>query len=77
MAYAKVPHFIPRLRERKSYSRLALEFGILTAARSGEGRHAVFDEFDREAPWPIANKSCPEDGISRFGITAEARRKER
>ena len=30
MAYAKVPDFIPRLRERESYSRLALEFAILT-----------------------------------------------
>ena len=54
MAYAKVPDFIPRLRERESYSRLALEFAILTAARSGEVRHAVFEEFDlREKLWTI------------------------
>ena len=54
MAYAKVPDFIPRLRERESYSRLALEFAILTGARSGEVRHAVFDEFDLdEKLWTI------------------------
>lgn len=54
MPFADVPKFIPRLRERESYSRLALEFAILTAARSGEVRHAVFDEFDLEAKlWTI------------------------
>lgn len=54
MPYANVPAFIPRLRERESYSRLGLEFAILTAARSGEVRHAVFDEFDLEAKlWTI------------------------
>lgn len=54
MPYSKVSAFIPRLRERESYSRLALEFTILTAARSGEVRHAVFDEFDLEAKlWTI------------------------
>ena len=54
MPYAKVPRFIPRLRERESYSRLGLEFAILTAARSGEVRHAVFEEFDLEARlWTI------------------------
>jgi len=49
MAYGRVPAFLPRLRERESYSRLALEFAILTAARSGEVRGAVFEEFDLEA----------------------------
>ena len=54
MPYAKVPAFILRLRERESYSRLALELAILTAARSGEVRHAVFDEFDLDARlWTI------------------------
>lgn len=54
MAYANVPAFIPRLRQRESYSRLALEFAILTAARSGEVRFAAFDEFDLPAKlWTI------------------------
>jgi integrase len=54
MPYSRVPAFVPRLRERESYSRLALEFAILTAARSGEVRHAEFDEFDLSAGlWTI------------------------
>lgn len=54
MPYAKVPAFIPRLRERESYSRLALEFAILTAARSGEVRMATIGEFDLEEKlWTI------------------------
>lgn len=54
MPYAKVPAFIPRLRERESYSRLALEFAILTAARSGEVRMAKFDELNLEEKlWTI------------------------
>jgi integrase len=46
MPYAQVPGFILNLRERESYSRLALEFAILTAARSGEVRGALWDEID-------------------------------
>jgi len=46
MPYAKVPAFIPKLRERESFSRLALEFAILTASRSGEVRGATWDEID-------------------------------
>ena len=46
MPYAKVPDFIPKLRERESFSRLALEFAILTASRSGEVRGATWDEID-------------------------------
>jgi len=54
MPYSRVPAFVPRLRERESYSRLALELVILTAARSGELRHAEFDEFDLSAGlWTI------------------------
>lgn len=49
MPYAKVPAFVVSLRSRESFSRLALEFAILTAARSGEVRGATWDEFDLEA----------------------------
>lgn len=49
MPYADVPTFIVKLRERESFSRLALEFAILTAARSGEVRGALWDEFDLKA----------------------------
>lgn len=49
MPYDRVPAFILKLRERESFSRLALEFAILTAGRSGEVRGATWDEFDLEA----------------------------
>lgn len=49
MPYAKVPAYVAALRARESFSRLALEFAILTAARSGEVRGAMWDEFDLEA----------------------------
>src|SRR3546814_8796107 len=46
MPYAKVPAFVVRLTERESFSRLALQFAILTAVRSGEVRGAAWEEFD-------------------------------
>lgn len=48
MPYADVPAFIARLREKESWSRLALEAAILTSARSGEIRGATWDEIDLE-----------------------------
>jgi integrase len=54
MPYAKVPAFILKLHERESFSRLALEFAILMAARSGEVRGAAWDEIDLEEKlWTI------------------------
>jgi integrase len=54
MPYQDVPAFMISLRKRESFSRLALEFAILAAARSGEVRGAVWDEFDLEAKlWTI------------------------
>ena len=46
MAYDAVPQFIARLRERESVAALALEFTILTAARSGEVRGGRWSEID-------------------------------
>lgn len=48
MPYADVPVFVSRLREREAMAALALEFLILTAARSGEVLGARWDEFDLE-----------------------------
>ena len=54
LPYAELPDFICRLRERESVSRLALEFAILTATRSGEVRGARWSEIDRnEKIWTI------------------------
>lgn len=46
MPYAGVPGFMVRLRGREATAALALEFAILTAARSGEVLGAGPDEFD-------------------------------
>lgn len=49
MPYADVPAYMLKLRERFSFGRLALEFLILTAARSVEVRGATWDEIDMDA----------------------------
>jgi len=55
MPYDKVPTFMVKVLERETFSRLALGFAILTAARSGEVRGATWDEIDLEARlWTIS-----------------------
>ncbi|MED5543914.1 MAG: integrase arm-type DNA-binding domain-containing protein [Pseudomonadota bacterium] len=49
LPYTQVPEFIRVLRQRESVGRLAFEALILTAARSGEIRNAVWSEFDLDA----------------------------
>ncbi len=49
MPWKDVPAFMGRLREREAVAALALEFTILTAARSGEVLGAKWDEFDMVA----------------------------
>jgi integrase len=54
MPYDQVPAFMARLRERDSVSARALELVILTAARSGEVRGAMWDEVDLDkALWTV------------------------
>ena len=54
MPYAELPAFISDLRTRQATAALALEFAILTAARSGEVLGARWDEFDLDrAVWTI------------------------
>ena len=57
MPYADVPAFVARLREREAVAALALEFSILTAARSGEVLGARWSEVDLDARvWTIPAK---------------------
>lgn len=52
--YKRLPAFMSDLRARAGISVLALEFTILTAARTNESLNAAFDEFDLEAKlWTI------------------------
>ena len=48
MPHTDVPAFLTQLREKESWGRLALEAAILTAARSGEIRGAIWSEVDLE-----------------------------
>ncbi len=58
MPYEQVPAFVASLRASgETVSRLALQFLILTAARSGEVRGAIWPEIDLEARhWTIPGK---------------------
>ena len=54
MNYAEVPTFMGDLRAREATAALALEFTVLTAARSGEVLRARWEEFDLDrAVWTI------------------------
>src|SRR5262249_17030777 len=54
LSYKDVPDFMTRLRQRQSIAALALEFTILTAARSGETLGAKCPEIDCDAKiWTV------------------------
>ena len=54
LPWQRVPEFMTALREREGIGARALEFAILTAARSGEVRGAKWSEIDLEArTWTV------------------------
>lgn len=54
LPWQDVPGFLADLRQRGGLASRALEFAILTAARSGEVRGAVWDDFDlRRRIWTV------------------------
>ena len=54
MAYAEVAAFVALLREREALAAMAMEFTILTAARSGEVLEARWDEINLAAKvWTV------------------------
>lgn len=57
LPWAEVPAFMAQLRTHGGMAARALEFAILTAARSGEVRHATWDEID----WAAAVWRVPAD----------------
>ena len=48
LPYKEIANFLERLRRQEGAAPLALEFAILTAARSGEVRNATWNEIDFE-----------------------------
>ena len=79
MAYAEVPAFIVRLREREALAALALEFTILTAARTSEALEARWEEIDMGAQiWtvpPVRMKTGREHRVPLSGRAMEILRK--
>lgn len=54
LQYTEIANFIKKLRARNGTAAIALEFAILTAARSGEVRGAKWQEFDlKKREWVI------------------------
>lgn len=73
MPYPEVPAFIESLRSLKAISARALEFLILTAARSGEVREASWDEFDLDTNiWTVPASRMKAGKVHRVPLTARA-----
>lgn len=54
LSYAEMPSFMIKLRKREAVAARALEFAILTAARTGEVLGATWDEIDLDAKvWTV------------------------
>lgn len=49
MPFQQIPEFMPQLRKREGIAAAAMEFLILTAARTKEARLATWDQIDLEA----------------------------
>ncbi|MGV2980652.1 tyrosine-type recombinase/integrase, partial [Camelimonas sp. ID_303_24] len=74
MAYADVPDFVKRLQQRNAVSARALEFTILTAARSGEVLGARWSEFDLDANiWTLPAARMKAGRVHRVPLSASAR----
>ena len=71
--YADVPRIMAALRDRNFMSAYCLRFTILTAARSGEARGALWAEIDQEARvWAIPANRMKADNPHRVPLCDEA-----
>jgi integrase len=69
----EVPKFMVALRERDGIAARALEFAILTAARSGEVFGASWNEFDLEARvWTVPAARMKAGRVHRVPLSARA-----
>jgi integrase len=70
MPWADVPDFLDKLRKRKGLAAVTLEFTVLTAARSGESRGAVWDEINLETKvWTIPPERMKRGIVHRVPLT--------
>ncbi len=73
MNYDDVPAFIADMQSRRATAALALEFTILTAARSGEVLGARWDEFDLERTvWTVPARRMKAGREHRVPLSARA-----
>lgn len=73
LPYADVPAFVEQLRARASTAARALEFTILTAARSGETLNARWREIDRVAKvWTVPGERMKAGREHRVPLTPQA-----
>lgn len=73
MPYSDVPAFVKRLREAKGLGAMALEFTILTAARSGEVRGALWAEVDlKKMIWTVPGDRMKAGRAHRVPLTDRA-----
>lgn len=73
LPWQDVPAFMAELRKREGMSARALEFLILTAARSGEVRLATWDEIDLEAKlWTIPGERMKAGKVHRVPLSEPA-----
>ncbi len=73
MPYGDVPAFVARLRESEAMAARALEFLILTAARSGEVLGARWSEFDLEhGLWTVPAERMKAGKVHRVPLSSRA-----
>ena len=73
LPYEEIPEFMEKLRDRQGLAALALQFTILTAARSGEVRGAQWDEIHAEnAIWIVPGSRAKTKKDHRVPLTDEA-----
>ena len=73
LPYNQLDTFMADLRQRKGIAVLALEFAILTAARSNETRGATWDEIDLQKKiWTIPASRMKAGKEHRVPLSAEA-----
>lgn len=73
LPYQEVPAFMADLRKREGMGARALEFAILTAARSGEVRKSKWEEFDLAGKvWTIPAERMKANKVHRVPLSADA-----
>lgn len=72
LPWPDLPAFMAELGQRDGIAARALEFAILTATRSGEVRHATWDEFDLDAKlWTLPGERMKAERTHRVPLSKQ------